>query len=220
MGQSAAELRREIEETRENLSGTFDAIGDRVSPRRMMERRTDRLRGRWYDVRDAVMGSASHTTSAIGDRSAAIGGRASDVASGLGDRTGSMVDTVRDAPMSVRQHTEGNPLAAGLVAFGLGLVVAAVLPKTDAEQQAAGKIASAAGPLKDELTHAAQEMTSSLKDVGQQAAGELQSTLADSAASVKETASSVAGDVKSTGQQAAHEVTDQAKQATQQVKNP
>jgi gas vesicle protein len=220
MGQSAAELRREIEDTRDHLSGTFDAIGDRVSPRRMMERRTDRIRGRWYDMRDAVMGTASSTTSAIGDRTAALGGRASDVASGIGEHAGGMVGTVRETPMAVRRQAEGSPLAAGLVAFGFGLVVAAVLPKSQAEQQAAGKLASAAAPLKDELTNVAQEMVSELKGVGQQAAGQLQSTLSDSAAQVKDTASAVAGDVRDTGQQAAQEVTEQAKQATQQVKNP
>ena len=44
MGQSAEELRREIEETRDNLTGTVDAIGDRVSPGRIVERKTNRAR--------------------------------------------------------------------------------------------------------------------------------------------------------------------------------
>ena len=44
MGQDADELRRDIERTRVDLGGTLDAIGDRVSPSRMVERRTNRMR--------------------------------------------------------------------------------------------------------------------------------------------------------------------------------
>ena len=39
MGQSADELRHDIEATRGQLGETLDAIGDRVSPGRMIERR-------------------------------------------------------------------------------------------------------------------------------------------------------------------------------------
>ena len=39
MGQRAEELRQEIEGTRAELSGTLDAIGDRVSPGRTVDRR-------------------------------------------------------------------------------------------------------------------------------------------------------------------------------------
>ena len=44
MGQSAEELRRDIEQTRNGLGNTMEAIGDRVSPSRMMERRKNRFR--------------------------------------------------------------------------------------------------------------------------------------------------------------------------------
>jgi len=43
MGQNADELRRNIETTRENLGETVEAIGDRVSPGRMIERRKNRV---------------------------------------------------------------------------------------------------------------------------------------------------------------------------------
>ena len=41
MGKSPEELRSDIARTRDNLSGTLDAIEDRVVPGRIVERRKD-----------------------------------------------------------------------------------------------------------------------------------------------------------------------------------
>jgi hypothetical protein len=45
MGKSPDELRREIEEVRGDLGNKLDAIGDRVSPGRIYERKTAGVRG-------------------------------------------------------------------------------------------------------------------------------------------------------------------------------
>src|SRR4051794_41986204 len=75
VGQSAEELRREIEATRGDLGTTIDAIGDRVSPGRIVERRTNRMRGGIRSVRESVMGRASSATGAVtGTASGAAGG--------------------------------------------------------------------------------------------------------------------------------------------------
>ena len=63
MGQTAEELRaqqlrEEIAQGRSELSGTLDAIGDRVSPRRIAERRVNRIFGVFGTVRERVMGTA------------------------------------------------------------------------------------------------------------------------------------------------------------------
>jgi len=58
VGQDTEELRREIESTRNDMSGTLDAIGDRVSPGRMMQRRKNRMAATIGSVRDRVMGTA------------------------------------------------------------------------------------------------------------------------------------------------------------------
>ena len=39
MGKSASEVRAEIEDTRQEMSETIDAIADRTSPRRIIDRR-------------------------------------------------------------------------------------------------------------------------------------------------------------------------------------
>ena len=61
MGQNADELRRNIETTRENLGETVEAIGDRVSPGRMIERRKNRVMTNFRNIRERVLGSASDT---------------------------------------------------------------------------------------------------------------------------------------------------------------
>ena len=119
MGQSTEELRREIEYTREDLGQTLDAIGDRVSPGRIVERRKNRVVNGFASVRDRVMGTAS------------------DAGHSIGDTAGGTVDTIKGAPDTVVQQTQGNPLVAGAVAFGVGVLMASVFPATAKEQQVA-----------------------------------------------------------------------------------
>ena len=59
MGQSTEELKRDIEHTRADMSGTLDAIEDRVSPGRMIQRRKNRITGSVHALRERVMGAAS-----------------------------------------------------------------------------------------------------------------------------------------------------------------
>ena len=119
MGESAEELRRDIEETRGGLTETLDAIGDRVSPGRVIERRKNRMVQSVQSLRDRVMGSAA------------------DARDGMADSTSTAVDTVKGAPDVVRQQTQGSPVAAGAIAFGVGFLVAALLPPSEPEQRAA-----------------------------------------------------------------------------------
>ena len=55
MGETTEELRQQIEQTRNGLGDTLDAIGDRVSPGRMVERSKNRMTG---GVRSAIGGPA------------------------------------------------------------------------------------------------------------------------------------------------------------------
>ena len=89
MGQSAEELRREIDQTRRDMSGTVDAIGDRVSPGRIIERRTNKVRQGVRNVRESVMGPASDAKGRVGDGMSGAMSSVSDAAGtagGVGDR--------------------------------------------------------------------------------------------------------------------------------------
>ena len=56
MGQTAEELRGQLVYQRAEVSRDLDAIGDRVSPHRMVERRQAAVRQRFTDIKERVMG--------------------------------------------------------------------------------------------------------------------------------------------------------------------
>ena len=60
MGKSASEVRSEIEGNRQDMSETIDAIADRTSPGRIIQRRRQRVSDGWRSVRERVMGSAQN----------------------------------------------------------------------------------------------------------------------------------------------------------------
>ncbi|MFB0840543.1 hypothetical protein ACETK3_21425, partial [Arthrobacter sp. E44] len=55
--------------------------------------------------------------------------------------------TVSAAPDQVKAKTAGNPLAAGLIAFGAGLLVSSLIPPSQKEREAADQLKTAAQPL-------------------------------------------------------------------------
>ena len=70
MGQESEELRADIEQRRESMSDTIDAIEDRVVPGRIIERKRQAAREWTGGLRDRVMGSAH----SVGDQAGTRGG--------------------------------------------------------------------------------------------------------------------------------------------------
>jgi len=186
MGQSAEELRRDIEYTREDLGQTLDAIGDRVSPGRIMERRKNRVMYTWANVRDRVMGSAS------------------DAGQTFGDTAGGAVDTIKSAPDAVVQQTQGNPMIVGAVAFGVGALLASVFPATAKEQEVAGQLKEKAQPLAEDLKQTGQQVAEHLKEPAKEAIESVKEAAAEGQQAVSDTAKDAAG----TTREAAREGTD------------
>ena len=192
MGESAEELRRDIEETRGGLTETLDAIGDRVSPGRVIERRKNRMVQGVQAARERVMGSAA------------------DARDGVAGGTSTAVDTVKGTPDAVRHQTVGSPIAAGAIAFGIGFLVAAILPPSQSEQRAAEGLLDKAEPLKDELASAGREVAEGVKGVAQDAVQEVKATAADGTQAVKDTVQDGVEATKATTQEAAGSVKDEA----------
>jgi ElaB/YqjD/DUF883 family membrane-anchored ribosome-binding protein len=188
MGQSTEELRRDIDQTREGLSGTLDAIGDRVSPGRVLERRKNRAMLSFQSLKDRVMGTVSSAKD------------------GVADTTGSAFDTITSTPDSVRAQTQGSPLAMGAVAFGVGFLIAAVFPPSQAEQQAAQTLLDKAEPVKDEVLAAGHDIADELKDSAQTALGEVKDAAVEAKQAVADTAHEKVEETKDTAQSAAGSV--------------
>jgi gas vesicle protein len=175
-------LRGQIENTRRELGADVDALADKVTPGKIMQRQTDKVRGAVSSVKDTLMGSASQA----GDNLSGAAGSASGVAH----------DAVNTA--------KGNPLAVGLIAFGVGWLASSLLPASSVEKRAAANVKQAAEPLTHEVADAAKQMGENLKQ-----------PLTDAAAAVKDTATDATSSVKSESTSAAQDVRDTAKHAGQ-----
>ncbi len=189
MGTDAQQLRREIEQTRQELSYDADALTEKVSPARIVDRRVGRAKNAFGNAKERVMGSASGTTSSA--------------VSGVSGTTSDLAD-------SARQRTQGNPLAAGLIAFGAGWLVSALVPASRREEQAAGQLVDAAKehsqPVKDNLGQMATEIKDNMQEPAQQAMQSVSSTAGDAVQTVKDEGRSAAEGVKSDAQQATETV--------------
>lgn len=193
--QSPEEIRAEIEQTRTNLGHTLEDIEDRVSPARIAERRTEAVKNRWQNMKESVMGSADEARYSTQAR----GGD-------LSDRASSAADTVKGAPDQALQRARGNPLAAGLVAFGGGLLLASALPATQREQEAAQTLRDRyEEPVKSELQQAAKQAGEGLQGSAQQAVQEVKSTAQEAAQRTKDDAQGSAQSVRGDAERAADE---------------
>jgi len=176
MGQGPEELRQDIERRRDDLGDTIDAIGDRVSPGRIIERRRNRMVEGWRSVTGRVMGTISSGTDRVGDAASSI----KDHVSG---------DAVKD-------QTAGAPLSAGLVSFGIGFLVAAVMPATQPEKQAASRAQEVLEPAKEALAESGQSLAGAVKEDAQEVIGEVKGAASDAASKVADTAKDQAHEVK------------------------
>jgi gas vesicle protein len=192
MSNDPDQIRQEIEATRVDLSDNVNALADSVRPGNVARRQVDKVKDGAVGLKDRIMGAGEDATSGVGD-----------AVSGAKDAAGS-------APAAVRSRTRGNPVAAGLVAFGIGWLVASLIPASSVEQQAATALKDKVQPLTDEVTQAAKQVASNLQEPVQQAVSDVKESAAQSVSTLKDEASTHAQSVTSTAQSAADEVKDQA----------
>lgn len=185
--------------TRGRMDRTLDDIGDRAGPRRL----TERMRGAVGNARDTVMGTAGETGQHLaGDVS--IAGRST---------TGAL-----------RRTTDGNPLAAGLVAFGAGLLAGSLLPESRTENALAHEVQrKAQGPLREQVKESAsavgEQVASRVEDAkqtlveeGRHAKDEVADDIGERVGAVQAHAEDAAQEVRSDVQDRAGTITDQAKE--------
>ena len=184
----------DIDATRSNLSRDIDELTDKVSPSRVVERRKQAAKGRIGSVRDKVMGSVPSGGS--GGSGGGVGSKVSDAAGSVSDSAGGAVD-------AIGSKAQGNPLAAGLVAFGAGMLISALIPASEKESEVAQRAVDAA-------KEHGQPVVDEAKSVGQQMGEELKGSAVESAQQVKETAQDSVENVKQEGQSSAQTVKDQA----------
>lgn len=180
MATRSDELTDQIRTTRTRMDHTLDDIGDRAGPGRLTARMKDAV----ASAKDTVMGAAT----------------------GTGQH---LADTGSDVAGAVRQQGRGNPLAAGLVAFGAGLLAGSVLPESRSEHALAREVQrKAQAPLREQVQQSASEVADR---VGERV-GEAKDTVAEEARAAKD-------DVASDASQRTQAVEEHAHRAAEDVRD-
>ena len=183
MGESTTELTHDIADTRERLGTHLDELENKVSPTAVVDRQKQAAKSRILGVKERALGTARSTGDSASGLTDTVSGKASDAA-----------DTAKE-------QYAGAPIAAGIAAFGLGMVIAALVPATRAEQQAAVQV-------KDTVQDKAQPLVEDAKqaasDVGQQ---------------LKDSATESAQQVKQAGQEAASNVADEGRSSAETIRS-
>jgi hypothetical protein len=193
-------LRREIERTQHNLSTDVDMLAEKVTPGRVVHRKINRARRAMTNARDRVMGTATDSMSTATDQ---IGDTASSVARNASSMAADAAATVGQAPQAIRRGTEGNPLAAGLIAFGAGWLLSSLAPASRPEQQMTGQVANwAREPIAEHATQIADELKENMREPAKHAAESVTSTASDAASTIADHTRSATGDVTDRAQEA------------------
>ena len=174
MSDNPDEIRANIEATRYELSGNVDALADKVDPSKIADRQAAKVKGAFGSVKDRIMGAASDVQ----------------------DNAGSATDAVAGAGQRVAAKAQGNPLAVGLIAFGVGLLAASLIPASGKEKEVAADLKDKAQPLVDQVTNAARDVAGNLQQPAQDAAAAVKDTATDAATAVKDEATGAVADVK------------------------
>jgi hypothetical protein len=135
------------------MSAALDAVGDRMSPKQVVKSTTHWLQKWIHLARDGIMGTVADAEGPAVERGDGLAGGPAQ---------------------------NGNPLAAGIIAFGMGLLVGSVLRPTKVEQQSLAAIADKAEPALDVAMQAASDLGHAIQKSTGEAVSELSEVLTDS----------------------------------------
>ena len=175
MSASPEEIKRDIERTRAELSDNVNALSESVRPGRVVGRQMRRTRNAMTGVKERLMGRSDTGGSEES-------GPVSTVASRVGDAA------------------QGNPLAAGVIAFGAGWLASSILPASRSEQELAGRVkdkaTDMAQPVREQAQQAGQEMAARLKEPAKEAVEQVRSTATGAGTTIIDEAKQSAEDIQ------------------------
>lgn len=172
------EIRADIERTRAELGYDVDVLADKVTPSKIVHRQTSKVRDWFARGKDRVMGVASDTYETGTTKLSEAG------------------EAIADAPRTVARQTQGNPLAVGLIALGVGWLVSSLIPSSEKEKELATTVKEKAEPLTHEVTDTAKEVAEHLRGPAEESVQAVKDTAADAAEHVKEEGASAASDLQ------------------------
>jgi len=150
------------------------------------------------------MGSASDAAHRVGDTTSSAGNGLANVGETMTSGANAALDTVKEGPEMIRRQTEGNPMAAGLIAFGAGMLLGSLMPGSSTEHQAAAALAPKLEPLKEDAMRVGQDLKDRASDAASEVASSVKQHASDATDHVKEQAADSGEQMR---QQQAHQAT-------------
>ncbi len=203
------EIRADIERTRAALSDDVDDLAESVKPKNVAGRQVGKVKEAASNIKERVMGSDDddYSGSAVGtvtDRASsakdAVADKAYAARDTVSEKASEAREAVRQAPRRMKRRAQGNPLAAGMIAFGIGMLVSSLIPSTEKEREAVSQLQENLEPVKEKASEVAKDMGESLKPAAQEAAESVKTTAQEGVESVKQEGQSAAADVKDQAQ--------------------
>ncbi|MEU0161787.1 DUF3618 domain-containing protein [Streptomyces sp. NPDC006261] len=198
MGTQPDELKSDVEDTRAHLAHNVDRLADKVTPGKAARRKADATQRRITRVKERVMGAASDTKDATASGTQSVtdtAGQAGEAVKHTADQVG---HSVRQAPDRITRQTQGSPVAAGVIAFGAGMLAAALLPSTDAEERVGARLRERSDEFLEPVKQTAQEVAQDVKE-------EMRGPATEAVDAVKSTAQDAAQTTKQKAQDAGQE---------------
>lgn len=192
-------IRAQIERTRSELGSDVDALADKVTPSKIVDREKTKAKNAIGSVRDKVFGVASDVSSSVSGAGHSVADRASAAGGAVGD-----------LPHRAVAGAQGNAIAVGLIAFGAGLLAASLIPASEKEKEIASGVKEAAQPLMEQAQDLGKEVAGNLQEPAMNAATAVRDEATGAAQNIREEATGAAQDVKDEASNAKHAVQDQA----------
>jgi hypothetical protein len=223
------EIRADIERTRAALSDDVDDLAESVKPKNVAGRQVGKVKEAASNLKDRVMGSddddySGSAVGTVGDKASsakdAVADKAYAAKDAVTDRAYAARDTVsekateageavRQAPARLKRRAQGNPLAAGVIAFGLGMLVSSLIPSSEKEREAVSRLQENLEPVKEKAAEVAKDVGESLKPAAQEAAESVRTTAQEGVETVKQEGQSAAQDLKGQAQESKDAVQEQ-----------
>ena len=229
-------VRQEIATSRADLARDVDRLAHETAPGRLTGRITRGLRSlknRTIGTSERAAATVSATASDAVDRLHSAGESAVDRLHQAGESAAGVLhdagESLQKAPKKVAEATQGSPIGVGLIAFGAGMLAAALVPETEAERRAAQQVAEYAGPALAPLEPAGRALASDVRDTvaaageevraaAVEAATHVQAAAREGAHEVGASAAAGASELRSAAGDAAHAASDRAQTIAEQVR--
>jgi hypothetical protein len=202
MATEAESIRNQIAATRAELARDVDRLAEQTSPGRLARR----LKGGLRSLKERAIGTSKSTASTVSSAASDPIERLHEVSDATVEAIHGASETLQSAPRTVARATQGSPIGVGLIAFGGGLLAAALIPETAAERQAVQELSEHAAPVVAPLEQASRDFVADIRDTVETAAEQIRVAAVDAAGHVQSAAGQGVADVRATASDGAHEV--------------